>query len=159
MLMFKDSRDTDVPIFICLMAFATPVAIAAYSIYWLLQPLVITGPTGSASAGNSPAHTSFVFQFVKDDGSSIMMARAAEQSADEANLALRADGVRTANSDEGVRQADNRTAAKAQVKPTRKPQRIVRGPSLFSEGFGARAEARSFRWNYETRNRYVGRWF
>jgi hypothetical protein len=156
MLMFKDSRDTDVPIFICLMAFATPVAIAAYSIYWLLQPLVISGPDGSALTGNSPARTSFMFQFVKDDGTSIAMAHAAEKSADEANLAFRADGARTA---EGVRQSDNRTAAKAQMKPTRRPQRIAHGPPLFSEGFGARAEARSFRWNYETRNRYVGRWF
>jgi hypothetical protein len=158
MLTFKDSRDIDLSIFIYLMVFATPVALGAYSIDCLLQPLVITGPADPRLVGNSPARASFVFQFVKDEESSITMARAAEQSADEANLALRADDVRKANGDEGVRRANINTAAKTRVKPTRKPQRIARGPA-FPQGFGVRAEAHSFRWGYETQNRYAGRWF
>jgi hypothetical protein len=80
------------------------------------------------------------------------------KSADEASLALRAEGVRTANGDGGVRQANIDLTAKALVKSTRKPQKIARGPA-FPESFGARAEASSFSWNYGTQNRYAERWF
>jgi hypothetical protein len=158
MLTFKDSRDVNLSIFIYLMVFAAPVAILAFSINSMLQPLVIAGPTDPALAAYRPPRTSFVFQFVMDDESSIMTARAAETSAAEANLALRAEGVRKASGDEDVRQANINVAARAHVKPPRKPQKIARGPA-FPESFGARAEAPSFRWNYDTQNRYAGRWF
>jgi len=155
MIIVSNTRDTDLPIFIYLTALATPVVLFGFIINWLLQPLVILPPAGSA--GYSPERAPFVLQSATPD-ESVTMAVAVEKAVAEANLALRAEVVQKAKGEEGVRQANANVPVQVTKKSTRKVQRVARSPA-YPDAFRQRNVVSAFNWNHYPSNRYATRWF
>jgi hypothetical protein len=142
-------QDIDLPILIYMVVLSIPVAVLAFSLHWLLQPIVIPNP---GLTGYILPRAQIILPAGDEDESFGLMERMAEKAAAEANLALLAE----ANPEKGVQKANMNGSATKTKNAVRKVQRIVRSPAP-TEALRARAEASSFHWN-DGPHRYAGRW-